>query len=459
MSERPVLIQIVEDNEWYNKLLVHSASLNPDFEVQSFLTAGEFLQQFESAAPDVVTLDYRLPDMNGIEVLEQIKKKRPQTEVIIISEQQDVATAVELFRHGVYDYLVKEKDIRNKLLNTLSHITKTRALEKRVVTLEKEVGKKYDFSNLLIGESEQLKRVSEMMAKALATNINVIITGETGTGKEVVAKSIHYNSPRAGKPFVAVNVAAIPSELIESELFGHEKGAFTGATGRRIGRFEEANGGTLFLDEIGEMDIAVQAKLLRALQEKEITRVGDNARVKTDCRIIVATHRNLKEEVAKGRFREDLYYRLMGLPVELPPLRERGKDVLLLAETFISRFCEENGMPVPVLASDAEKKLLGYAFPGNVRELKSVVELAAVLSNASQITADDLRLSGADVVTDVIGEESTLRDYTIRIVKTYLKKYNDDVREVAKRLDIGTATIYRMLKEDNAIKTKRDLSE
>lgn len=459
MAERPVLIQIVEDNEWYNKLLVHSASLNPDFEVQSFLTAGEFLQQFESAAPDVVTLDYRLPDMNGIEVLEQIKKKRPQTEVIIISEQQDVATAVELFHHGAYDYLVKEKDIRNKLLNALSHITKTRALEKRVVTLEKEVGRKYDFSNLLIGESEQLKRVSEMMAKALATNINVIITGETGTGKEVVAKSIHYNSPRAGKPFVAVNVAAIPSELIESELFGHEKGAFTGATGRRIGRFEEANGGTLFLDEIGEMDIAVQAKLLRALQEKEITRVGDNARVKTDCRIIVATHRNLKEEVAKGRFREDLYYRLMGLPVELPPLRERGKDVLLLAETFISRFCEENGMPVPVLTSDAEKKLLGYAFPGNVRELKSVVELAAVLSNASQITADDLRLSGADVVTDVIGEESTLRDYTIRIVKTYLKKYNNDVREVARRLDIGTATIYRMLKEDNAIKTKRDLSE
>lgn len=459
MAERPVLIQIVEDNEWYNKLLVHSASLNPDFEVQSFMTAGDFLQQFESAAPDVVTLDYRLPDMNGIEVLEQIKKKRPQTEVIIISEQQDVATAVELFRLGAYDYLVKEKDIRNKLLNTLSHITKTRALEKRVVTLEKEVGKKYDFSNLLIGESEQLKRVSEMMAKALATNINVIITGETGTGKEVVAKSIHYNSPRAGKPFVAVNVAAIPSELIESELFGHEKGAFTGATGRRIGRFEEANGGTLFLDEIGEMDIAVQAKLLRALQEKEITRVGDNTRVKTDCRIIVATHRNLKEEVAKGRFREDLYYRLMGLPVELPPLRERGKDVLLLAETFISRFCEENGMPVPVLTADAEKKLLGYEFPGNVRELKSVVELAAVLSNGSQIAADDLRLSGADVVTDVIGEESTLREYTIRIVKTYLKKYNDDVREVAKRLDIGTATIYRMLKEDSAIKTKQNLSE
>lgn len=459
MAERPVLIQIVEDNEWYNKLLVHSASLNPDYEVQSFMTAGDFLQQFENAAPDVVTLDYRLPDMNGIEVLEQIKKRRPQTEVIIISEQQDIATAVELFRLGAYDYLIKEKDIRNKLLNTLSHITKTRALEKRVVTLEKEVGKKYGFSNLLIGESEQLKRVSEMMAKALATNINVIITGETGTGKEVVAKSIHYNSTRAGKPFVAVNVAAIPSELIESELFGHEKGAFTGATGRRIGRFEEANGGTLFLDEIGEMDIAVQAKLLRALQEKEITRVGDNTRVKTDCRIIVATHRNLKEEVARGRFREDLYYRLMGLPVELPPLRERGKDVILLAKTFISRFCEENGMPVPALTADAEKKLLGYAFPGNVRELKSVVELAAVLSNASQITADDLRLSGADVVTDIIGEESTLREYTIRIVKTYLKKYNDDVREVAKRLDIGTATIYRMLKEDNAIKTKKDLSE
>lgn len=454
MHNKPVLIQIVEDNEWYNKLLVHSASLNPDFEVQSFMTAGEFLQQFEAAAPDIVTLDYRLPDMTGMDVLEQIKKKKPETEVIIISEQQDITTAVELFRLGAYDYLVKEKDIRNKLLNTLSHITKTRALEKRVVTLEKEVGKKYDFSGLLIGESEQLKRVEEMMTKALSTTINVIVTGETGTGKEVVAKAIHYNSPRAAKPFVAVNVAAIPSELIESELFGHEKGAFTGAVGRRTGRFEEAHGGTLFLDEIGEMDINVQAKLLRALQEKEITRVGDNARIKIDCRIIVATHRNLKEEIAKGRFREDLYYRLFGLPIELPPLRERGKDVILLAEAFIRRFCEENAMPRRTLTPDAEKKLLGYAFPGNVRELKSLVELAAVLSNSDKITPDELKLSSSDVVDDIIGEEATLRDYTIRIVKTYLKKYNNDVKEVASRLDIGTATIYRMLKASPDVKSK-----
>ncbi|MBI3510694.1 MAG: sigma-54-dependent Fis family transcriptional regulator [Bacteroidetes bacterium] len=453
MKAKPILIQVVEDDEWYNKLLVHTVSLNPDFEVKSFFNAKDFLRQLDSL-PHIVTLDHRLPDMQGTEVLSEIRKKSPDTEVIIISEQQEIAAAVELFHLGVYDYLIKEKNIREKLLNTLNNILKTIHLKERVSTLEKEVGKKYDFSQLLIGESEQLKKVEEMIGKAIGSTINVIITGETGTGKEVVAKSIHFNSVRHKKPFVAVNVAAIPSELIESELFGHEKGAFTGASARRIGKFEEANGGTLFLDEIGEMDISIQAKLLRALQEKEITRVGDNAHVKVDCRIIVATHRNLKEEVSQGRFREDLYYRLFGLPIELPPLRERGRDVLLLANEFISSFCEENAIPLKALSPETEKKLMSYTFPGNIRELKSVVELAVVLSDSEKIYSDDIKLSSPDAVAEVISEEASLREYNIRIVKTYLRKYNNDVKLVAQKLGIGSATIYRMQKEDSSIISK-----
>jgi two-component system, NtrC family, response regulator AtoC len=445
----PIRIYVLEDNEWYNRLLVHSISLNPDYEVESFASAGDFLSRFRLSPPDIVTLDYKLPDGNGLDILKQIKNTHPETEIIIISEQQDIQTVVEFFKLGVYDYLIKEKDIRSKLLNSIGHITKTRSLEERVLKLTKEVSRKYsaDEHGMLIGKSDALNVVRGLITKAASTSINVIITGETGTGKEVVAKSIHYASSRASMPFVAVNVAAIPADLIESELFGHEKGAFTGAASRRIGRFEEANGGTLFLDEIGEMDMAIQAKLLRALQEKEITRLGDNRKIKVDCRILVATHRNLINEVANGRFREDLYYRLYGLPIELPPLRQRGKDIVTLASHFIDLFCKENNLKVKPLTQDAERKLLAHSFPGNVRELKSVVELASVLANSDFITADDIKLSTSDPLTDVLGEEMTLRQYNIRIVKILLKKYNDDVKLVSAKLDIGTATIYRMLKE------------
>lgn len=452
MKNQPIRIHIVEDNEWYNKLLVHSASLNPDFTVKGYRTAKDFFAELD-LHPAIVTLDYRLPDMSGAEVLERIKAKSPETEVIIISEQNDVATAVELLRAGAYDYIVKEKDIRSKLLNTLNNIAKTFSLKQEVSELKKEVRKKYEFPNFA-GESPQLKKVQELMSKALDTNINVMITGETGTGKEVAAKSIHYNSPRAKKPFVAVNVTAIPSELIESELFGHEKGAFTGATSRRVGKFEEADGGTLFLDEIGDMDLPLQAKLLRVLQEKEFSRVGDNARIKTDCRIIVATHRNLKEEVAKGKFREDLYYRLFGLTIELPPLRERGNDILLLARLFISMFCGENKITEKQLSDEAAKKLLGYRFPGNVRELKALIDLACVMADGHVIKAEDVRFSSEDILPEIISEEATLREYSIRIVRTYLQKYNNDVKTVAKKLNIGPATIYRMLKESSGDKMK-----
>jgi two-component system response regulator AtoC len=262
-----------------------------------------------------------------------------------------------------------------------------------------------------------------------------------------VAKAIHYNSTRKNHTFVAVNVAALPADLIESELFGHEKGSFTGALARRLGKFEEASGGTLFLDEIGEMDFGFQAKLLRALQEKEITRVGSNTPVKVDCRIISATNKNLMELVKAGKFREDLYYRLFGLPIELPPLRDREKDILILAKHFINEFCKENKMPPKAISPEAQNKLLSYTFPGNVRELKSAVELAIVLSTTDEIRADDISIASFDPLPEMMNEEFTMRQYELRILKSYLAKYNDDVKKVAEKLDISSATIYRMLKE------------
>jgi len=231
-------------------------------------------------------------------------------------------------------------------------------------------------------------------------------------------------------------------------LFGHEKGAFTGAAYRRIGRFEEADGGTLFLDEIGEMEMSLQAKLLRVLQEKEIVRIGSNKPVKTDCRIVVATNKNLKDEVKKGNFREDLYYRLFGLTIELPPLRERANDILILARHFIGRFCEENSIPLKKLSVASQKKLMNYEFPGNVRELKSVVELAATISANDEIEPVDLVIDRGDPLSDILSDDLSLREYTVKIIKATLKKNHNDIRLAAEKLDIGISTIYRILKEE-----------
>jgi len=450
MSDKAFKIFVVEDDEWYNRLLVHNLSLIPDYEIHSFTTGKDCLAKLNQE-PDVITLDYRLPDLKGLEVLKQIKEINEDIQVILISEQDDIEVVVELLKHGAYDYIVKSRDIKERLLNTVNNIRQGSRLKKEIVSLRKEVKKKYSYQNTIIGNSPAAQKIFELIDKATRTNITVTISGETGTGKELVAKAIHYNSDRAKQPFVAVNVAAIPRDLIESELFGHEKGSFTGAAFRRIGKFEEANGGSLFLDEMAEMDISLQAKLLRALQEKEIIRVGSNTPVKTDCRIIIATNKNLLEEVKRGNFRQDLYYRLYGLPIELPPLRDRGNDVIILARHFINSFCQENNLPPKTLSSDASNRLLSYPFPGNIRELKSVVELAATLADQDEITADQIVLGGGqDILTDLIQEELSLREYDIRIVKSFLKRYSNNIKLVAEKLDIGVATIYRMLKEDKA---------
>lgn len=446
MKQQSFNIVVVEDNSWYNKLLVYTLKLNPDYNVISYTSGKELLDNLNNEI-DLITLDYRLEDYDGVELLQKIKNFNPEMKVIIISEQNDIAVAVQLLKDGAYDYLVKSDDIRERLLHATQNVLREKSLEKKIEKLQSEVTQKYEFSNTIIGNSDAVKRVHQLVGKAVGNNITVIITGETGTGKEVVSKAIHYNSDRRKEPFVAINMAAIPADLLESELFGHEKGAFTGAHARRVGKFEEAGKGTLFLDEIGEMDITFQAKLLRALQEREFTRVGSNEMVKIQSRIIVATNRDLLQEVKEGNFREDLYYRLFGLQIHLPPLRERDRDAILLSKFFIQNFCKDNGMPLKDLSENAKEKIMQYTWPGNIRELKSVMELSVIMSNGSEIEAEDITVHPQQFLQELMLTERSMRDYEIEIVKHYMRKFNNNTRAVADNLKIGQTTVYRILKE------------
>ncbi|MBS4064228.1 MAG: sigma-54-dependent Fis family transcriptional regulator [Chitinophagaceae bacterium] len=439
-------IFIVEDDPWYREILAYHLSLNPDYKVTHFETAKECLAKL-STKPDLITVDFSLPDMQGDELYKKIREINPHVPVIIISAQEEVSVAVNLLKMGVSDYLVKDDATKDLLWNSVVRIRENQSLKKEVEHLREELGLKYSFQKTLIGQSENLKKVFTMMEKAVKTNINVSITGETGTGKEVVAKAIHYNSERKKRNFVAVNMAAIPRELIESELFGHEKGAFTGAIARKTGKFEEANGGTIFLDEIAEMDLSLQSKLLRVLQEREVIRVGGNEKVKLDVRLVVATHKNLADEVKKGNFREDLYFRIMGLPIELPPLRERGNDILILAKHFADDFTKENKLSAVNLTKEAKEKLLKYHFPGNVRELKAVIDLSVVMCENNEIKHDDITFTSTKKDDLFIPEDKTLRQHTCDIIRHYLKKKNNDVIATAKALDIGKSTIYKMIQE------------
>jgi two-component system, NtrC family, response regulator AtoC len=449
MEPNALKIFVVEDNEWYNRLLVHNLSLNPDYEVVSFMNGKDCLNRLNEN-PDIITLDYRLPDMTGYDILLKVKQENEDIEVILISEQDDIEVVVDLLKHGAFDYIVKSNDVKERLLNTVNNIRKRISLRSEINDLRREVQQKYDFQKTIIGNSTAIKSIYDLIGKAIRTNITVTITGETGTGKELVAKAVHYNSNRKNAPFVPINMAAIPAELIESELFGHEKGSFTGAAFRRIGKFEEAHGGTLFLDEVTEMDISFQTKLLRALQEREIYRVGSNKAIKFDCRLIVASNKNLLDEVKKGNFREDLYYRLMGLPIHLPPLRERDKDVLILSKYFIHQVCEENKFEPKVLNPMAQQKLLAYTFPGNVRELRSIIELAVTMASTDEITSDDIIINQGNELADTVNDELTMYEYEMRIIKSLLKKYDNNIKLVAEKLDIGASTIYRLLKEEKA---------
>lgn len=445
----PYKIFIVEDDSWYGEILEYHLSLNPDYSITCFKSGKDCLENLYKN-PDIITIDYSLPDFTGDKLYQKIKEINNQVPVIVISGQEEIAVAVDLLKKGVSDYLIKDENTKDILWNTVIKLRETGILKKEVAHLKEELGQKFSFDKNIKGQSAVLQKIFVLMDKASKNNINISITGETGTGKEVVAKAIHYNSDRKRKKFVAVNMAAIPKELIESELFGHEKGAFTGAIARKEGKFEEANGGTIFLDEIAELDLSLQSKLLRVLQEREVVRVGGNENVKFDVRLIIATNKNLATEVKKGNFREDLYYRIIGLSIELPALRDRGNDILILARYFLDEFVRENKMGIISFTQDAKDKLMRYNYPGNVRELKSMIELAAVMSDGSAIKAIDISYMSATEDGIFITEEKTLRQYTNDIIKFYLKKNDDDVMRTAKMLDIGKSTIYNMLQAGEA---------
>jgi DNA-binding NtrC family response regulator len=368
----------------------------------------------------------------------------------MISAYGTIDEAVKAMQLGAVDFLTKPfspdelrlkvKKIWQKFLNEKkiqNLIEQTKLLNEELFTGYEEI----------IGNSKEIKNVFSIIEQVANSESSILIQGESGTGKELVARAIHKKSTRCENAFIKINCGALNDNLLESELFGHEKGSFTGAITRRIGKFEEAGDGTIFLDEIGEMDISLQAKLLRVIQERELARIGGNAVIQVNARIIIATHKDLAREVREGRFREDLYYRLLGLPIRIPPLRERDNDILILAKHFLDNFCRENDMPVKSLSKDARDKLTKYSYPGNVRELKSVLELAAVMSNYDIIDANDINFSSVGSEDAIMANELTLKEYTFRIVKHFLKKYQNDVLQVAEKLDVGKSTIYRYIKE------------
>ena len=444
-------IWLLGSNEAYSSLLSHQLGRNPDYRMRRFATIPQALATAqEGDQPEAIIFDCGpTPDGPAYQAVQRLRELLPQAAIFLVSTRSDVSTAVELMRHGATNYLVKDATTPDRLWQLLAQA------RQQPTARPAPKGPYPEAASPLLGEHASMHRVRELIGKAARTTITVSITGETGTGKELVAQAIHAQSSRASQPFVAVNMAAIPRELLESELFGHEKGAFTGAAARRVGHFEAASGGTLFLDEIGDLELPLQAKLLRVLQERVVTRVGGSKPVPFDVRLVVATHRDLAAEARTGRFREDLYYRLLGLPIELPPLRARGDDRLLLADAFVRNFSHLNHLPVRSFDAEASRRLLAYAFPGNVRELRAVVELAAVLAEGKHIQADDLpplqttatgRETPATAATHPgNGPEPSLREQTLAIMQNTLLQTRGDVVAAASRLRIGRSTLYRLL--------------
>lgn len=381
-------IFIIEDDEMVAAIIRQTLVKFERFETQVFQTAEECIAHLHEQ-PDIILIDYNLPGMDGLTLLKKVKSACPSVLVIVCSGQEDVQVVVSCYQQGANDYILKNDQMLAAIENSVRNLSMNVTLRKEVEFLKDQIIDRNKYSNI-IGNSHAVLRVLRLIQKVEKNNMMVLITGQSGTGKELVAKALHYNSARSRKPFVIVNMGAIPTELVESELFGHEKGAFTDARERRIGKFEEADGGTIFLDEIGEMDLSLQSKLLRVLQEKEVTRIGSNKTIKLDFRLIAATNKNLIQEVKDGKFREDLFYRIQGFLIHLPPLKERGDDILLLAKSFLQDFCQLNKLPAIQISKEASKFMLDYAWPGNVRELKAVIERAALMSENNNITVEDL---------------------------------------------------------------------
>ena len=358
------------------------------YHVATASSVAEGKEIFHKSGYDLVLCDILMPDGNGLEVLKSVKQAEPGAAVIMMTAYTSTKTAIEAMKLGAYDYIPKPFDVEEIKVIIEKALEKTE-LQAENVYLRKELEQRYAFSNI-VGRSSRMQKVFSLIERVAKTNSTVLIFGESGTGKELIARALHYESPRAKNRFLSINCGALPETLLESELFGHTRGAFTGAVRDKKGLFQEAAGGTLFLDEIGEMTLAMQVKLLRALQERKIRRVGDNREIDIDVRIITATNRDLKEMISTGTFREDLYYRINVIPIQLPPLRQRTGDIPLLVDFFINKYGEEMSIEPPKVSAEAMKNLESYRWPGNVRELENAIERALALCDGSIISSEDI---------------------------------------------------------------------
>ncbi len=380
-------ILVADDEESIRWVLSKSLS-KQGFEVDLASNGQEALLMSRKRSYDLAVLDIKMPGLSGLELLSKFQEECPQALVVIMTAESSMKNAVEAMKRGAYDYLTKPFDL-DALDAIIYKAQKAADVSAEVSLLKQEIKDHYQLERTIIGQSQPMQRIYKVLGKIAPSDVTVLIYGESGTGKELIARAIHFNSARLGKPFIALNCAAIPSELLESELFGHEKGAFTGATEKKIGKFEQAKEGTLFLDEIGDMPLELQAKLLRVLQEKEITRTGGSAIIRVDTRIVAATNQDLKEKVRNKTFREDLYYRLNVVPLELPPLRERPEDIPDLVEFFLAKANDEYGTTATGITKEAMDLLCRYDWPGNVRELENVIQRATLLSPDAMLNTAD----------------------------------------------------------------------
>ena len=441
-------ILIIDDEVQLRGLLSRLISLE-GYEVCQAGDCRTGLKQLESFQPDVVLCDVRLPDGNGVDLVGRIKQAAPDTEVILLTAYGNIPDGVQAIKNGAFDYITKGDD-NNKILPLLSRAVEKVEMARRLAHLEKQVGEKFSFDSVL-GSSSAMREAIALARKVAATDATVLITGETGTGKEVFAQAIHQSSARSKRSFVAVNCSAFSRELLESELFGHRAGAFTGAVKDKKGLFEEASGGTIFLDEVGEMAFDLQAKLLRVIESGEFIKVGETRPTKVDVRIVAATNRDLKQEIVDGHFREDLYYRLSVFRIHLPPLRERPDDIDDYVRMFVGRFGAKMGRRVEQIEPKYLTLLKLHNWPGNVRELRNVVERSLIMADGGVLRASDLPLemqrtdgsgSGADV-SDPVDLASVERQHIARI----LQRTGGNKTRTAALLGIGLTTLYRKIEE------------
>jgi DNA-binding NtrC family response regulator len=447
-------ILVVDDKE--NIVKLFARILGDGYQLTTAADGGRAISLVASQSFDVVVTDLRMPGADGFEVLRAVKARSPETEVILMTAYATVGDAVEAMKQGAYDYLQKPFDPDDASL-VVARALERKRLKEQAATLRREVEGVHSFHNLF-GKSPRMRDVYTLLEQASRLDITVLLAGETGTGKELAARAVHYHSARKDRRFVPVNCGALPAELVESELFGHARGAFTGAAGMKRGLFEEAEGGTIFLDEIGELPLPVQVKLNRVLQEKEARRVGDTAPIKVNVRVIAATHRELKSEVQAGRFREDLFYRLNVFPVVLPPLRERREDIPLLAGHFLEKHAQVLGRPLTGLEPDALRALTGYPWPGNVRELENAIERAVAVARGPAIQLRDLPADvqggqeGAIPVEQLarmpyreaveLARDRVTRDYLVAL----LRDLDGNVTRAAERAGMARESLHRLLK-------------